>query len=178
MRDSDRRRRINDTVEELAFVLGRLDDLMDNLDEYDGTGYPARSQMISDIHQGRGTQNPTEAIVERQLEKPDTIRADRRKIDKLINHGLNTARELRRLAATYTNTRTNPTTEPGCRLCDKGGRWRKIYAQERCRFHYDKWRELGEDLDHRLTKLHLDGQRITPTMISRYHPNATRVSTT
>jgi hypothetical protein len=55
-------------------------------------------------------------------------------------------------------------------LCAKVGFTSTVYAQERCRWCYDRWRELGEDPASELVRLHCSRARVTASVIRRFHP--------
>lgn len=165
MRDRQRARLLEQTQADLKVIIDRVDQAVRNLDAWRGRGYPASS--LGGSIGGIGG-DPVGRIVE--LDRPDRFESDRRHLDVDVGQLAETAAALRRLVIACTENVSPDKTPPGCRCCNEANRWMPIYAQERCDWHYRWWVRWGEDIHPELTKLHVDGRRISQRQIRAFHP--------
>ena len=69
-------------------------------------------------------------------------------------------------------TKPEDKLEPECRLCADVGFTSKVYAQELCRWCWEKTRDITEHPHRDLVRMHCQGVgRITATVIRRFHPH-------
>lgn len=175
MRDAQRRKRLADAEVDLDFVRGRAEQAVRNLDGWTGLGYPGSSQMVSDVHQARGVHDPVGELAGRRLDatsidEVERMTRARAAIDEDIEAvGLALAR-LRKTVTAYTSTVSTSKARPECELCGEEGRSSVVYAEGRCRWHYDFRADWGIDAGGELTRLHLASRRISRSKVLECHP--------
>ncbi len=177
MRDSE----ALDVFEKVGTDLARLSKLWvracRRAHEHAGLGYPASSDSAGS--NGGGVSNPVLAnVMGREVTGTNDRHAGFR--------GDNVAREIAEAAERtermrldsawlldyvyrYTQEPPRGQAPPSCRICAKVNYTTTVYAQERCRVHYDHWVRYREDLHLDLTRWYCEGRRLTASMIARYH---------
>ncbi len=172
MKLPDLRRRLSGALEDLDWCRSRLARGVRNLDEWGGLGFPVSSLGESDIGHSRGVSDPVgdlaAAVVDGDLR--DELRLERAGIDEDVEEIGLALERLRKRLVRATETASRSKAPPECRLCAVELRSTVIYASERCRWHYDFWREWGVDAARGLTVLHLQDRRISTARILEEHP--------
>lgn len=186
-RDHETIATLRQSITDLHTVINRWTRARTNIHDFTGIGYPTTSGGGSS---NSGTSNPVLATIT-NLEivdthpnhhgehlgwRTDNIARDLAEADARIEQiRLNTI-WLDRFVTRYTETVPAHWAPATCTICSTAGRTSTVYADDRCRWHYDFRNEWGEDACTELTITHLDrpARYVTEKLIRRLHPDAHR----
>ena len=137
--------------------------------DYRGRGYP--TGQSTGTGQTNTINNPVANIIANG--QPDPYDQTIKQIDQHLKRARESINTIRRLVDATNNHRTpNITQTVSCATCANHGHQTPAHAitgphGPQCRWCYDYTRNHGQPPTKRLTDLHHDGQRITPTMIAK-----------